>query len=106
MVAGNQFEASASQAAGFDPNAMADYFKQAGWQGWNPMMMMGSAMNYGMQMPTQGYGNDNMGGQQGGSYRGGGRGRGGLNAFGQQRGGGGDGPGPVRNNNRRGYAPY
>lgn len=29
---------------GFDPSAMADYFKNMGWGQWNPMMMMNPMM--------------------------------------------------------------
>lgn len=44
---------------GFDPNAMAEYFKNMGWGQWNPMMMMnpmmmgqmGGMASGGMMMP-------------------------------------------------------
>jgi hypothetical protein len=41
------FGANPAMGAGFDPNAMAEYFKQMGWGAMNPMMMM-NPMMFGM----------------------------------------------------------
>jgi len=37
-----------SAMPGFDPSAMAEYFKQMGWGQWNPMMMMRMLILYTM----------------------------------------------------------